>query len=105
MPRSTGPKGNQFSQLSIFSPGVRIRNAKSTDAIERLLEEYASLARRQYEALQKSSYAQMSRVQAAAYDIRFRRIQEISKEVITLRSEDSQIHLETEKIGNKSSPS
>jgi molybdenum-dependent DNA-binding transcriptional regulator ModE len=62
---------------------------KSAREIERLLEEYESLARRQYEALQKSSYAQMARRESAAYDVRFLRIQEISKEIVRLRSEGS----------------
>ena len=80
---------------------MRIRTAKLTDAIERLLEEYASLARRQYEALQKSSYAKMSPGQAAAYDIRFLRIQEISREIVRLRSEDSQVCLETGQVAKE----
>ena len=82
-------KGNQFGQASIIPLQVRTAETKSADEIERLLEEYASLARRQYEVLQKFSYAQMSRREAAAYDSRFLRIQEISKEIIRLRSEDS----------------
>jgi hypothetical protein len=68
---------------------VRIGETKSADAIERLLEEYESLARRQYEVLQESPYAKMPRRQAAAYDARFVRIQEISKEIVKLRSEDA----------------
>jgi hypothetical protein len=55
--------------------------------IERLLEEYESLARRQYEVLQRYSYAQLSQRGATAYDARFVRIQEISKEIIRLRTE------------------
>jgi hypothetical protein len=82
-------KGNQLGQVSIILLRVRTAETKSADEIERLLEEYASLARRQYEVLQKSSYAQMSRWEATAYDSRFLRIQEISKEIIRLRSEDS----------------
>ena len=62
---------------------------KSANEIERLLDEYASLARRQYEVLQKSSYAQLSPREAIAYDARLMRIQEISKEIIKLRSEGS----------------
>lgn len=88
-------KGNQLGQVSIFLLRVRIAETvtiaetKSADEIERLLAEYAPLARRQYEVLQDSSYAQMSRREAAAYDARFLRIQEISKEIVRLRSEDS----------------
>jgi hypothetical protein len=82
-------KGNQFSQVSIFSLRVSTAETKSAVDIERLLEEYASLAKRQYEVLQRSSYAQMSRREAAAYDARFLRIQEISKEIVRLRSEYS----------------
>ena len=59
----------------------------STEEIERLLEEYESLAMRQYEALQRCPYAQLSRRETAAYDARFLRIQEISKEIVRLRSE------------------
>jgi hypothetical protein len=62
---------------------------KSANEIERLLDEYASLARRQYEVLQKSSYAQLSQREAIAYDARLMRIQEISKEIVKLRSESS----------------
>jgi hypothetical protein len=82
-------KGNQFGQVSIILRRVSIVETKSAVDIERFLEEYASLAKRQYEVLQKSSYAQMPRREAAAYDARFLRIQEISKEIIKLRSEDS----------------
>jgi hypothetical protein len=82
-------KGNRFAQVSIIFLRVSIEEINSADAIERLLAEYASLAKRQYEVLQKSSYAQMSRRQAAAYDARFMRIQEISMEIIKLRSKNS----------------
>jgi hypothetical protein len=59
----------------------------SVDEIERLLDEYEFLARRQYEVLQRHSYAQLSRREAVAYDARLLRIKEISKDIIRLRSE------------------
>jgi hypothetical protein len=45
--------------------------------IASLSAEHASLARQQYEALQKSSYVRMSASEAAAYDERRVRIGEI----------------------------
>ena len=80
-------KANPFSEVSINSLRVMIGQTTSAVEIERLLVEYESLARRQYEVLQRLSYAQLSRRGAAAYDARFLRIQEISKEIIRLRSE------------------
>jgi len=82
-------KRNQFGQTGIFPSRVNIAETKSVEEIERLLEEYGFLAKRQYEVLQKSSYAQLSRRDAAAYDVRFLRIQEISMEIVRLRSEGS----------------
>jgi hypothetical protein len=79
-------RSNQFRQAGIILFRVE---TKSANEIERLLDEYASLARRQYEVLQKSSYAQLSQREAIAYDARLMRIQEISKEIVKLRSESS----------------
>jgi hypothetical protein len=80
-------KSNEFGQVSIPLLRVNIADTKSFDEIERLLEEYEFLAGRQYEVLQKCPYAQLSRRETAAYDARFLRIQEISKEIVRLRSE------------------
>jgi hypothetical protein len=51
--------------------------AKLTAEIESLSRELSSLARRQYEALQKSPYTRMSQSEAAAYDSRRERIGKI----------------------------
>jgi hypothetical protein len=83
-------KDNQAGQISIIFV-VGVAETKSVNETERLLDEYASLARRQYEVLQRSPYALLSRREAIAYDARFMRIQEISKEIIRLRSEASEI--------------
>ncbi len=62
---------------------------KSAGEIERLLEEYVSLSRRQYDSLQTARYARLSRSEAAAYDAIVLRIKEISQEIVRLRSEGS----------------
>jgi len=80
-------KGNEFVHVSIPLLRVSIAETKSADEIERLVEEYESLARRQYEALQRCPYALLSRREAALYEARFVRIQEISREIVRLRSE------------------
>ena len=66
---------------------MSVAESNSTEEIERLLEEYESLAMRQYESLQKSPYAQLSQRESAAYEARFVRIQEISMQIVRLRSE------------------
>jgi hypothetical protein len=50
---------------------------KSEAEIERLSAEHSSLAKKQYEALQKSPYVRMSASEAATYDERRLRIGEI----------------------------
>jgi hypothetical protein len=55
--------------------------------IERLTAEHAALTRRQYDALQKSSYARMSQREADAYDNRLFRIVEIRRQLVNFRAE------------------
>jgi len=54
--------------------------------IENLSEEHASLARQQYEALQKSPYVRMSESEARVYDERRLRIGEICELLAEFRS-------------------
>jgi hypothetical protein len=77
----------QRSEHHSFS--VSIAETNSVDDIERLLADYASLAKRQHEALQRCTYAQLSRRQVVACDARVLRIQEISVAITKLRSENS----------------
>jgi hypothetical protein len=65
---------------------MSVAESNSTEEIERLVEEYESLPRRQYEALQRCPYALLSRREAALYEARFVRIQEISMKIVNLRS-------------------
>jgi hypothetical protein len=65
---------------------MSVAESNSIEEIERLLEEYESLAMRQYEALQRCPYAQLSRREAALYEARYVRIQEISMKIVNLRS-------------------
>lgn len=80
---------NQLGQANILFIVVGVVETNSVGETERLLDEYTSLAKRQYEVLQRSPYAQLSRREAAAYDARLLRIKEISKEIIRLRSKAS----------------
>ena len=56
--------------------------------IERLTAEHASLTRRQYDALQKSPYARMSKREAEAYDNRLFRIVEIRRQLAKFRTDN-----------------
>jgi hypothetical protein len=60
-----------------------------TSEIERLSAEHADLTRRQYEALQKNSYARMSKRDAEAYDKRLFRIIEIHGQLAKLRAQNT----------------
>jgi hypothetical protein len=55
--------------------------------IERLTAEHVVLTRQQYDALQKSSYARMSKNEADAYDKRLFRIIEIHRQLAKFRAE------------------
>jgi len=57
--------------------------------IERLSAEHADLTKRQYEALQKNSYARMSKKDADAYDKRLFRIIEIHGQLAKLRDQNT----------------
>jgi len=78
---------NLSAQKCIILGVPSVAEPKPVNEIERLLDEYASLAKRQYEVLLKAPYAQLSRSEAAAYDARLLRIKEISREIIRLRSQ------------------
>jgi hypothetical protein len=60
--------------------------AASHEEIKRLSAEHSALARRQHEALQKSSYFLMSDTDANAYDERRKRIGEICDLLAEFRS-------------------
>jgi hypothetical protein len=63
----------------VLSTGTRV--------IEQLTAAHAVLTRLQYEALQRSPYAQMSKSEADAYDNRLARIIEIHRQLANHRAE------------------
>jgi hypothetical protein len=62
-------------------------DATTASQIERLTTEHALLTRRQYEALQKSSYFRLPPREADAYDNRLCRIVEIRRLLEKFRAE------------------
>jgi hypothetical protein len=70
-----------MSPIRITSTQVITSNTTTDTEIERLLAKYEYLVGKQYDALQKSSYAHMSKRDADAYDNRLFRIIEIRRQL------------------------
>jgi hypothetical protein len=62
---------------------------ETTSEIENLSAELTALTKRQYDALQKSPYARMSKRDAEMYDMRLFRIVEIRRQLAKFRLEGS----------------
>jgi hypothetical protein len=72
---------NFISPIRITSTQVIMSDTTTDIEIERLLAKYEYLVGKQYDALQKSSYAHMNKRDADAYDNRLLRIIEIRRQL------------------------